>query len=88
MEKNFILSIITTCLFVAIKILEMKFVDKEWKPLKNIIRDAVIVFVCSMIGSIFLFQMDGSITDFLNVVTDNKTFNMSATQIFTDEPGF
>jgi len=88
MEKVFILSIIITCLFVIIKILEMKYVDKEWKPLKNIIRDAVIVFVCSIIGSFLLFQMDGSITDFLNVVTDNKSFNMSATQIFTDEPGF
>jgi len=88
MEKVFILSIITTCLFVVIKILEMKFVDKEWKPLKNIIRDAVIVFVCSMVGSFLLFQMDGSVTDFLNVVTDNKSFNMSATQIFTDAPGF
>jgi|UniRef100_A0A6C0JMZ3 hypothetical protein len=88
MEKTFIVSIIITCLFVVIKVLEMKYVDKEWKPLKNIIRDAVIVFACSMIGSFLLFSMDGSITDFLNVVTDNKSFNMSATQIFTDEPGF
>lgn len=66
----------------------MKFVDKEWKPLKTIIRDAVIIFVCSVVGSFLLFQVDSSVTDFLNVVTDNKSFNMSATQIFTDEPGF
>jgi hypothetical protein len=88
MEKVFILSIIVTCLFVFVKVLEMKFVDKEWKPLKTIIRDAVIIFVCSVIGSFLLFQVDSSVTDFLNVVTDNKSFNMSATQIFTDEPGF
>jgi len=88
MEKIFIVSSIITCIFVVIKILEMKYVDKEWKPLKLIIRDAVIVFVSSMIGSFILFQIDGSITDFLNIVTDNKSFNMSATQIFTDEPGF
>ena len=88
MEKVFILSIIVTCLFVFVKVLEMKFIDKEWKPLKTIIRDAVIIFVCSVIGSFLLFQVDSSVTDFLNVVTDNKSFNMSATQIFTDEPGF
>ena len=88
MEKVFILSIIVTCLFVFVKVLEMKFVDKEWKPLKTIIRDAVIIFVCSVVGSFLLFQVDSSVTDFLNVVTDNKSFNMSATQIFTDEPGF
>jgi hypothetical protein len=88
MEKVFILSIIVTCLFVILKALEMKFIDKEWKPLKIIIRDAVVVFVCSMVGSFLYFHMDGSVTDFLNVVTDNKSFNMGATQIFTDEPGF
>jgi len=88
MEKVFILSIIVTCLFVTIKILEMKFVDKEWKPLKNIIRDSVVVFVSTMIGAFLLFQMDGSVTDFLNIVTDNKSFNMASTQIFTDAPGF
>jgi hypothetical protein len=88
MEKVFILSIIVTCIFVIIKVLEMKYVDKEWKPLKTIIRDAVIILVSSIVGSFLYFNMDGSLTDFLNVVTDNKSFNMSATQIFTDAPGF
>jgi hypothetical protein len=88
MEKVFILSIIVTCIFVIIKVLEMKYVDKEWKPLKLIIRDSVIILVSSIVGSFLYFNMDGSLTDFLNVVTDNKSFNMSATQIFTDAPGF
>ena len=88
MEKVFILSIIVTCFFVFIKVLEMKFVDKEWKPLKIIIRDAFIVFLSAIVGSFLLFQVDGSVTDFLNLVTENKSFNMSATQIFTDAPGF
>jgi len=88
MQKSIILSIIITCLFVIVKILEMKFVDKEWKPIKVIIRDAVVVFVCCMVGSFMLFNADSSITDFLNIVTDNKSFNMSATEIFTDAPGF
>ena len=88
MEKVFILSIIVTCIFVFLKVLEMKFVDKEWKPLKGIIRDAFFVFISSAIGGFLLFQVDSSVTDFLNLVTENKSFNMNTTQIFTDEPGF
>jgi len=88
MEKVFILSIIVTCLFVFLKVLEMKFVDKEWKPLKGIIRDAFFVFISSAVGGFLLFQVDSSVTDFLNLVTENKSFNMNTTQIFTDEPGF
>jgi len=88
MEKVFILSIIVTCIFVILKVIEMKFIDKEFKPLKIMIRDSVVVFTSTMIGSFILFNMDGSVTDFLNVVTNNKSFNMSETQIFTDSPGF
>jgi len=88
MEKVFILSIIVTCVFVFLKVLEMKFVDKEWKPLKGIIRDAFFVFISSAVGGFLLFQVDSSVTDFLNLVTENKSFNMNTTQIFTDEPGF
>jgi hypothetical protein len=66
----------------------MKFVDKEWKPLKGIIRDAFFVFISSVVGGFLLFQVDSSVTDFLNLVTENKSFNMNTTQIFTDEPGF
>lgn len=88
MEKVLILSIIVTCIFVFLKVLEMKFVDKEWKPLKSIIRDAFFVFISSAVGGFLLFQVDSSVTDFLNLVTENKSFNMNTTQIFTDEPGF
>jgi hypothetical protein len=88
MEKLFYIALLVTFLFSIIKVLEMKFIDKEWKPLKHIIRDAVITFVCTLGGSFMYFGMDGSVTDFLNVVTNNKSFNMSATQIFTGEPEF
>jgi hypothetical protein len=71
-----------------VKFIEMKYLDKELKPLKFLVRDAVIVFVCSLAAAIFVFNMDGSITDFFNVLTDTKTLNTATTQIFTDEPGF
>jgi multisubunit Na+/H+ antiporter MnhB subunit len=88
MEKIFIISTIITFLFCLVKFIEMKYLDKELKPLKFLVRDAVIVFVCSLAAAVFVFNMDGSITDFFNVLTDTKTLNTATTQIFTDEPGF
>ena len=66
----------------------MKYVSKEWKPLKLVIRDAVIVFMSS-ISSLLVFNVsNGSMTDFFNIVTDNKVLNPAATEVFTGDPGF
>ena len=88
MEKVFIIAVIVTILFLGSKAFEMKYIDKEWKPMKFIVRDAITVFGCSALGSFFYLNLDGSIVDFMNLVTNNKTFDMNQTQIFTDEPGF
>ena len=88
MEKVFVISILITFLFCLTKFVEMKYLEKEWKPLKLLVRDAFLVFVCSIISLFVYFQLDGSIHDFFNVVTENKVLNPSATQVFTDEPGF
>jgi len=70
------------------KIIEMKYVSKEWKPLKHVIRDAAIVFTSS-ISALFAFNVsNGSMTDFFNIVTENKVLNPSATEVFTGDPGF
>jgi hypothetical protein len=88
MEKMFILASLITFLFCSMKIIEMKYVSKEWKPLKHVIRDAVIVFMSS-ISSLFVFNVsNGSMTDFFNIVTDNKVLNPAATEVFTGDPGF
>jgi hypothetical protein len=88
MENLVLFAIFTTVLFTALKILEMKYLEEEMKPLKYIVRDAVIVFASSMAAAILCFYLKGSFSDFLNIVTENKTQNLDATQIFTDDPGF
>ena len=88
MEKLILISLFITFLFCIVKILEMKYLEKEWKPLKHIIRDAAIVFASSMAGLFVFFNLNGSMTDFFHLVTDKKTINTAATQIFTDDPGF
>lgn len=66
----------------------MKYLDKEIKPLKFFIRDAVLVFMSSLAGSYIYFQMNGSLTEFIGTITDNKVLNGATTQIFTEAPGF
>ena len=88
MESLFLFAIFTTILYVLIKLAEMKYLEKEFKPLKYIVRDAVIVFGSALGAAYGFFYMKGSFSDFFNIVTENKTLNMEATQIFTDTPGF
>ena len=88
MEKMFLLALLIAFLFCSIKIIEMKYISKEWKPLKTVIRDAAIVLISS-VASIFAFNVsNGSMTDFFNIVTDNAVLNPSATEVFTGDPGF
>jgi hypothetical protein len=88
MEKVFMIAIIVTILFLGSKVVEMKYIDKEWKPMKFVVRDGITVFACAALGSFLYLHLDGSMMDFLNVVTNNKNFDMQTTQVFTDEPGF
>ena len=88
MENLFLIAMFATLLFLAIKFLEMKYLDKEMKPIKFIVRDGLIVFVSAVLASYGYHYSNNSVTDFLNVITENKVMNADATQIFTDSPGF
>lgn len=88
MEQFLIPAIITTILFSILKFLEMKYLDKQLKPLKNIIRDAFMVFVSTLVGVYAFSLFGGSVQEFFNIVTESKTLNAAATQVFTDVPGF
>lgn len=89
MEQVFILAISITLVFFVLKIVEMKYLDKEVKPFKLIFRDTIIVFVSSMSASFGYFYFNKHIHDFFNIITDTPTLSTAAnTPVFTDEPGF
>jgi hypothetical protein len=88
MQKTVLISIIVTVLFCFFKFFEMKYLEDDLKPLKNYVRDACIVFFSSFIASYVCFHLDSSITDFFNVITENKGALVMQPQIFTDNPGF
>jgi hypothetical protein len=89
MENVFILGALVTILFCLTKFLEIRILKtQESRPLKEIVRDALVVLVCSMTGAFGFFHFQTYITDFFNVVTETKVLNAANTQIFTDVPAF
>jgi hypothetical protein len=88
MEKIVLISFLVTLFFCVFKFVEMKYLDKEDKPLKSVVRDAIVVFICSLLATFAFFNLEGYINDFFNVVTDTKVLNAGNTQVFTDAPGF
>ena len=88
LEKAFIISIIAGILYAVFRFVEMKYIDKQMKPLKIVVRDILLVTIAVFVSSFAFFSMDTNITGLMNVVTDTKTVTPAATQIFTDEPGF
>lgn len=88
MEMIYIIPVLTLVIFSLARFIEMKFIDKQMKPLKVLIRDSVIVFVCAFIANIILSNTGGSIQNFFNVVTDAKTISGGGAEVFTDIPNF
>ena len=90
MEKIIIPALIITFLFALAKFVEMKFVEKNMKPLKFLVRDTIIVFVCAIItGSIYSGGMENRLSEFMNTITEAKILPTGATtEIFTGVPEF
>ena len=87
MDKVFILAVIITVLFAMTKFIEIKYLNDR-RPLKEVVRDSLIVSVCSLTGSFVYFHFQNSITDFFNTVTETKVLSNATTHIFTGNPEF
>lgn len=79
MNNIFIISLVISIIFLIFKFLEMRFIDKENKPVKFLIRDTLIVYLCVTVGNLILQQIEPILeTNILNV----------APSAFTDNPNF
>ena len=67
--------------------IEMKFIQKEMKPVKEIVCDAVIVGVSVAVASIAVITMDKPIAGFIDAITEKQVLTAQA-PVFTDNPGF
>ena len=73
-QKYIMNPFIISILFLIAKVGEMRFFLKENKPIKELVKEVVIVFVCSILGIFIMEQLD--------VVTTKPT------NIFVGAPDF
>jgi hypothetical protein len=59
--NSFILAGIVSVLYGIVRFLEMRFILKETKPLKFILRDAIIVYLTVMLGVFVVDQLENNI---------------------------
>jgi hypothetical protein len=77
MENVFIVAMIISIVFFIGKFVEMRFIEKENKPLKFLIRDTILVYFSVIISNFIVTQ--------INPIVNNVQKN---TPVFTDNPGF
>jgi hypothetical protein len=80
MDNIFIIAAIISIIFLIAKFIEMRFIEKESKPLKLLIRDSLLVYFSVVTGYFIIDQ--------LNPVLKGGTTNTNVTPVFTDNPGF
>lgn len=81
MDNIFIIAAIISIIFLIIKFIEMRFIEKENKPLKVLIRDALVVYLSVVSGYFILEQLKPVIQNGGNLTTNT-------TPIFVDNPEF
>jgi TctA family transporter len=80
MDNIFVIAGIIAVIFLIIKFIEMRFIEKENKPLKLLIRDALVVYISVIVGYFILEQV--------KPVIQSAGEGASVTPVFTDNPGF
>ena len=75
MDNLFIVAAVVSVIFLLLKFAEMRIIIKKNKPLKELVKDTVVVFFSIIIGIYVLQQL-----------TTNEL--SSATNVFVDNPDF
>lgn len=78
MDNIFIIAGVISVIFLISKFIEMRFIEKENKPLKLLIRDTLLVYF-SVVSGFFILEQ-------LNPLIQNA--GSPITPVFTDNPEF
>jgi len=78
--NTFVIAGIISFIYFIIKFIEMRFIDKESKPLKVLIRDSLLVYFSVIAGNFVIEQ--------LRPIIQEGGDTVSNPVVFTDNPGF
>lgn len=79
MDNIFLVAGIISFIYLIAKFIEMRFIDKESKPLKVLIRDSLVVYFSVIVGNFVIEQV--------TPVMENVTSSTHPV-VFTDNPTF
>jgi hypothetical protein len=79
MENIFLVAGVISVIFFVAKFLEMRYIEKDSKPLKILIRDSLVVYVSVVFGNFIIEQLNPVIKD--NIIPESPI-------AFTDNPPF
>lgn len=88
MEKALLLTVAISVIYSIVKYLEMRYLEQKMKPLREIVRDVLMVSVSSFVCSFVFIYYRNKIDDFVSVVTNTNVLKPENTQVFTGVPGF
>lgn len=80
MDNIFVIAAIISVIFLISKFIEMRFIEKETKPLKFLIRDSLLVYFSVVFGDFVIGQ--------INPMIKGGAVTSTVTPVFTDNPGF
>jgi hypothetical protein len=80
MDNIFVVAAIISVVFLVAKFIEMRFIEKESKPMKLLIRDALLVYFSVVFGYFIIGQ--------INPMLKGGAGGSNVTPVFTDNPGF
>jgi hypothetical protein len=81
MKNIFVVAAIISVIFFIVKFIEMRFVDKESKPLKFLIRDSLLVYFSVIAGNFVIEQLKPVLQEGGESITTNPI-------VFTGNPEF
>jgi uncharacterized membrane protein len=79
MTSIFIIAAVISLTFLVIKFLEMRYIEKESKPLKLLIRDTLLVYFSVILANFVMEQINPIMT---------AGAGKKVTPVFTDNPTF
>lgn len=79
MDNIFLVAAVISIIFFIVKFIEMRFIEKENKPLKYLIRDSLLVYFSVITGNFVIEQ--------IQPMMEGGTVNNSPA-VFTDNPNF
>ena len=82
MDNIFVTAGIISVVFLLVKFVEMRLINKESKPLKHLVKDSLFVYFCVLVGNFIFEQLKPSMQQIGN---GNTNVSPGA---FTDNPGF